>query len=376
MPADPDRVQRRTSLLRSVRQVPADLTAVAGLVVLTGVAILTPGLNQTPLRILIGLPFVLFAPGYAFIAALFPEAPTTDAGDAPDAAHDSETTGGVGHRLSLEQVRGRGSIDGIERVALSFGTSIAIVPLLGLGLNFTPWGIRLLPVYVTVSGFTLGATAVATRRRAAIPPEARFHVPYAQWLATARTELVEPDTRTDLVLNVLLVASIVLAVSSVTYAVAVPNQGESFTEFYVLTQNETGDLVADGYPTEFAAGETKPIHVGIGNHEHQAMDYTVVIALQRVQTANNTTQVLEERELQRVSAGVPANGTWHQQVNLTPTMEGQRLRLAFLLYRNAPPAQPTVDNAYRNLHLWVNVTASQESAARRAPLLAAESGTG
>jgi len=31
-------------------------------------------------------------------------------------------------------------IDGIERVALSFGLSIAIVPLIGLVLNFTPWG--------------------------------------------------------------------------------------------------------------------------------------------------------------------------------------------------------------------------------------------
>jgi len=30
--------------------------------------------------------------------------------------------------------------DGIERVALSFGLSIAIVPLIGLVLNFTPWG--------------------------------------------------------------------------------------------------------------------------------------------------------------------------------------------------------------------------------------------
>ena len=30
----------------------------------------------------------------------------------------------------------------IERVALSFGLSIAISPLLGLGLNYTPFGLR------------------------------------------------------------------------------------------------------------------------------------------------------------------------------------------------------------------------------------------
>ena len=366
MSADPDRVHRQPSIARSVRRLPADLAAVLGVVVLTGVAILTPGVNETPLRIVIGLPFVLFAPGYAFIAALFPEAATTndaagnhnhDDGDGqaePDAA-------GVDRRLTLTQVQGRGSIDGIERVALSFGTSIAIVPLLGLVLNFTPWGIRPVPVFVTVGGFTLVATGVAARRRSAIPPEARFRVPYRRWLATARAEVFAPETRTDQVLNALLVVSVVLAVTSVAYAVAVPTQGESFTEFYVLTANETGDLVVDDYPTEYTVGESKPLHVGIGNHEHRDMAYTVVIELQRVTTTNNTTQVQAARELDRIQASVGDNETWLRQVNITPTMAGERLRLAFLLYQETPPAEPTVENAYRELHLWVNVTSESSS---------------
>jgi uncharacterized membrane protein len=375
MSADSDRVHRRRSLIRSVRQLPADLAAIAAVVVLTGVAILTPGLKDTPLRILIGLPFVLFAPGYAFIAALFPEtaAPTDATGDR-DA--DADSTGDsldetanerpsdeatAFHQLTLERVQGRGSIDGIERVALAFGTSIAIVPLLGLVLNFTPWGIRLLPVFVAVGGFTLVAVAVAARRRFAIPPEARFRVPYTQWVATARSELLEPDTRTDMVLNVLLVMSVVLAGASVAYAVAVPSQGEAFTEFYVLTENETGDLVADDYPTQYTVGESKPLHVGIGNHEHRNMEYTVVIELQRVTTTNNTTQVQDARELDRMQAQVGDNQTWLRQVNITPPMAGERLRLAFLLYQDQPPAQPTVENAYRELHLWVNVTADESA---------------
>ncbi len=32
----------------------------------------------------------------------------------------------------------KNDLDGIERLALSFGLSIAVVPLIGLGLNFTP----------------------------------------------------------------------------------------------------------------------------------------------------------------------------------------------------------------------------------------------
>ena len=62
-----------------------------------------------PLRVVLALPLMLFIPGYCVIAALFPK---------------------------------DGDINLIERFVLSFGLSIAIVPLIGLGLNFTPWGIR------------------------------------------------------------------------------------------------------------------------------------------------------------------------------------------------------------------------------------------
>jgi uncharacterized membrane protein len=56
---------------------------------------------------------VLFFPGYVFITALFPE---------------------------------KKELDNLERLALSLGLSIAIVPLIGLLLNYTPWGIRLIPL--------------------------------------------------------------------------------------------------------------------------------------------------------------------------------------------------------------------------------------
>src|SRR6266705_710857 len=66
---------------------------------------------------------ILFVPGYVLVAALFPNAK---------------------------------EIDWIERVALSLGLSIAVVPLLALLLNFTPWGISLAPVVTTVTLFTIG----------------------------------------------------------------------------------------------------------------------------------------------------------------------------------------------------------------------------
>ena len=68
-----------------VRRLPADLAAILVLSGLTVATVFIPGLNETPLRVLFGLVFVLFLPGYAFIAALFPEAGTSPTdGESPD----------------------------------------------------------------------------------------------------------------------------------------------------------------------------------------------------------------------------------------------------------------------------------------------------
>lgn len=107
-------------------------------VVLTALATVTTiyGLPSTyplvMLRWATGSIFVLFLPGYVTIQALFPEGK---------------------------------ELDNIERFALTVGLSLAITPLLGLILNYTPWGIRLDPIVVTLSLFTLGVGVVGTFRR-------------------------------------------------------------------------------------------------------------------------------------------------------------------------------------------------------------------
>jgi len=372
----------RLLLPQQLRLLPADLAAVVVLTLCTVGAVFLPGVRDTPLRILFGLPFVLFLPGYAFIAALFPEGGESpvdaETADESTSGEDSDGDGDVESSFSIGG-DDRSGIDGIERVALAFGTSIAIVPLLGLGLNFTPWGIRLVPIMVTVVGFTLAATGVAARRRWALPVDEQFSVPYREWIDSGRSELFEPETRLDGALNVLLVVSVLLAVSSVAYAVAVPPQGEQFSEFYLLTENEDGELVADGYPSTFVRGESASVVVGIGNNEYESTNYTVVVELQRVEavdggnltangTANATTElrVVDRERLGELSAQLEHNETWQDTHELQPTMTGQNLRVQYLLYRGEPPAEPTRDNAYRSLHLWVDVfeTESERAAAQ------------
>ena len=363
----------RSFLAHSFGGYPPDLSAVVAVVLLLALAVFLPGVRETPLRIVLGLPFVLFVPGYAFIAALFPEAGGESTQDA-DAASDEEFDGAL-DAVAEEGESGRrsaglesGGITGLERVALSFGTSIAIVPLIGLVLNFTPWGIRLAPIVIAVGGFSVVAAWIAAARRAELPEDRRFDVPYERWVASTRAELLAPETRADAALNAVLVLSLLLAAASVTYAVAVPTQGESFTEFYLLTENESGALVADDYPTEFTRGESKQLHVGVGNHEHRPVTYSVVVLLQRVELRNNSTRVLAERELSQYRTFVEANETDLRELTVAPTMTGERLRLQFLLYRRAPPPEPSASNAYRELHLWVNVSAPATSNVRSPPV--------
>ncbi len=45
----------------------------------------------------------------------------------------------------------KGELDGLTRLALSIGLSLALVPLTGLVLNYTPFGIRLIPVTLSLT---------------------------------------------------------------------------------------------------------------------------------------------------------------------------------------------------------------------------------
>lgn len=84
------------------------------------------------LRYALGGVFILFLPGATLIAALYPRS---------------------------------GEMDELERLALSIGLSLAIVPLVGLALNYTPWGITLPPIMVSLSFFSEAMGAAAFIRK-------------------------------------------------------------------------------------------------------------------------------------------------------------------------------------------------------------------
>ncbi len=181
------------------------------------------GLPDNALRIIIGLPFILFFPGYSALSVLFPE------------SKDLEI---------------------IERVALSFGLSIAISPLVGFGLNYTPFGIRLAPILFSLAALNIALSAGGLyRREKADAPYLPFD-PCAVWRKYSSEFKAEKGV--DKLLTVVLVISILSSVIALVYVVAVPRQGESFTEFYILGPGGN----ATGYPRNLTIGQDASVIIG------------------------------------------------------------------------------------------------------------------
>jgi uncharacterized membrane protein len=291
------------------KKVPSDLLIVMGLVLLTDIFVLTPGLSETAVRNILGLPLVLFLPGYALIAALFPA---------------------------------KSDLDGIERTALSFGLSIAVVPLIGLGLNYTPWGIRLLPILISLSVFTFLMCGLAYLRRAKLSETEAFEVPFRETALSLKAEILEkPKSKLDQALTVVLILSILLSVATLIYVIATPKEGEHFTEFYILGP----DGKADNYTTNYVLGESGTVIVGIVNHEYRPINYTMEIRLE------NKSLPLPENQRQ---ISLAHNETWQEPVTFTPLFEGQNLKLEFLLFNETDRTVP-----YRDLHFWIDVNTTE-----------------
>ncbi len=325
MSTDPDTPADRIIGAFSGKNFPTDLKIVYVWLFLAVAGIYVPVLNESPLRVVFALPVVLFIPGYCLIAALFP---------------------------------GNGDIDGIERVALSFGLSIAVVPLIGLALNYTPWGIRLDPIVVSLVIFTVVMALIAQYRRFLLPEEARFRVPFRSMADGVREEFfTKQGTRLDRALSIILLVAIVAAVGTTIFVIAVPKEGEKFTEFYILgAEGKAAD-----YPEDLFVGRPDQVIIGIGNHEYRNVTYVTEIWLTNTSfdTTTNTTLVDRMVLLDRFNATLPHNETYQEPHPFTAPATGYN-QLTFLLFMDAaPPDSLTgyerINSSYRDLHLWVTV---------------------
>ncbi|HNX39328.1 MAG TPA: DUF1616 domain-containing protein [Methanothrix sp.] len=300
-------------------RIPSDLLAAALLSIAVLLFTLTPLSNVPVVRIPLGLLMVLFVPGYTLIAALFP------------------------HRADLE---------GIERIALSFGLSIAVVPLIGLGLNYTPWGIRLTPVVISLAAFTLAMAAAAYWRRSSLAEEERFSIRIRETARGWMAEFLEDNhSRVDRALTVILILTIIASVAALVYVIVTPKQGEKFTEFYILGP---GGKAYD-YPTSVLSGNRSTVIVGVVNHEYAPVNYTMRMVLNSTAGRNYTPEQAwprpEDLQILTQNLTMVHNETWERPVNYTLNRTGDYQKLEFLLYKEG-----NFTGSYRDLHLWVNVS--------------------
>ncbi len=107
--------------------------SVVALSVATVILVFTVPENAYPIvyaRHLLGSIFVLCLPGFSLIKALFPTK----------------------------------KMDNVERIALSVGMSLTLVSIVGLLLNYTPWGIRVTSITLSLLALTATFSAAAIIR--------------------------------------------------------------------------------------------------------------------------------------------------------------------------------------------------------------------
>jgi uncharacterized membrane protein len=246
-------------------------------------------------RLLLGLVVVLFCPGYAAQAALFPR---------------------------------RNTAGGVERLALSVGISLALVPLLALMLDQLPWGIDLGSVVGAEAGATLMTVALAWMRWRHLPPDSRWEwgIPWGD-LASG------PGTRSRFGLWAGLTVVLVLGLALLLIVLRLAGWGEPVTEFYLLDPERR----AESYPYRGVVGEPVAVMVGIVNRERMPVDYRLEVV--------DGENLLGQAGPVYLSPGAAYEGP----VSFTPVRAGDRVRVMFILYRNGLPVP------YRTLWLWLEV---------------------
>ncbi|WP_308573772.1 DUF1616 domain-containing protein [uncultured Methanosphaera sp.] len=75
------------------------------------------------------------------------------------------------------------------------------------------------------------------------------------------------------IIKSVLVIILILSIVCVCYMVVNPNQGEGYTEFYILDHNNN----TTDYPTNVSQYSIEKINIGIKNKENTKMNYTIVI---------------------------------------------------------------------------------------------------
>ena len=300
------------------------------------------------LRIVLGLPFILFIPGYLLIFVLFP-ARKTDEG-----------------------------ITVIERIALSFGISMAVVALIRSAIIYTSWKsfpASTAPIFIFI--FVVSTGVISLYRWFKSAPDERFTVSIDLSLLKS-IGMLKSKSKLDKTLIVILIASIIITAALFIYVVATPRTGEKFSAIYLLGPDGT----ITNYPMTLSVGENATIVIGVTNHEYRTIDYTIEIWLidqttfynestNENEDLYNNAWFIDKINVTLDHESTDANGLWKPQWEYNYTFNidkaGEDFKLAFLLFTTPTEGysydkdyknimKQKINSAYEEVYLWIDVT--------------------
>lgn len=308
-----------------------DLGLVVAGVAVTAIALLAVDAPR-PVEWVLGVPFLLLFPGYGLVSALFPE-PARPFGSDLDPGRGTERPPDVAVRLGLSLV-----------------SSAVVVALVALVLGIVG-AIRLVPVVVAIGGVTLVGVAVAAVRRR---PLARGNSS-GRGPATDDASAWQRLSPGSTLQTATMVFALGVLVVAVAFTGAAPSDGEPYTEFYLQSEDDGGNLTATNYPETFVAGEGHPLHVGLENREHEPAEYEVVTLAQVV---SDDGEVVIQQRVDRFDVRLQHGENVTVERQMAPTVIGEEIRLQVLLYRGGAPSDPGAESADQQLQIWTDVVES------------------
>jgi len=287
------------------------------------------------IRVVIGLPIIVLIPGYVLTFALIPSKKITF----------------------------------IERIAVSLGLSLVVSALVAFGLFYTPWGIELEPILITMYLFIVGVGFFGWHRWAHIKQKERHFLSF---------NLSPPKFQNNLdkILTVILAVSMIFTSVYFVYVLQTPKAEEKFTEFYWLGP----EGIAGQYQRNLSIGEDTSIILGISNHEYTNIDYTIEVWLiNQTITYNKSTKendaIINNMSfmdkfvitLDHTNYGIKEmwKPQWERSYTFNVKQQGE-FELVFLMYTEpteeynynqnyADIAQAKLGSAYMEIHLQLVV---------------------
>ena len=247
----------------------------------------------------LGILYVLFVPGFLIQLSLYPK---------------------------------RSEVEDYDRLALSFGLSIAILSPLTLILNQFEGGLQEQLFTRAWLVLTLVLLIVTAARQMRLAPKTQAGV----WARLPNRKLLQGQNRYTKGLLIMASLSLLIALGAGIGLALLPMPGSAYTEFYIL--GEEG--MAERYPKNLQVNQPAAITVGINNLEGKTMLYSL--------EARDGSGIIGKLEAIILEEGARKEF----QFSITPQLLGEDVQIDIALFRYGR------NEAYRRLRLITTVTDS------------------